>query len=128
MSPNYVGRPFIASGAVTSGAIQSGMTSTSYLASGAWVPCCYSCRCQIHVGGPNVTVRGIKNNILYYCWTCVGMSPHSREMPTPEVYLRREAALTEGTPACVVADWMYDNRRDEEGDWLMELHKRRTGG
>jgi hypothetical protein len=152
MSPTL---PHIVSGAVACGATghhppgawQSGGPYFGGLACGSvgvYPPppvCCASCGAGITSGGsflpgqtqvtPYVYSSGVYASLASghsrhhsYCALCMGVADGLAL--TREYWIREGVPLAGETPACIVADWLYDHSRQADGDWMMALHLRRT--
>jgi hypothetical protein len=133
----------VQSGAIQSGAIQSGMGSASILSYSPPLVYCRCCGDGVLSGGRRLSgvpytasapfLQGIDNTGQMgsgwyvdntYCHRCVPLTAEKRAY-TREDWVREGVPLAADAPAGVVADWLYDNGRDADADWMMGLHRRR---
>lgn len=92
---------------------------------GIYCPLCFRCK-KVLTTGPKVTVNHT-GCMREYCLDCAGYAkPNGFE--TREDWIRETVPLQSGTPSQIVADWLLDQGREKDANYMRETALRMSGG
>ena len=114
----------LGSGAIGSGQIASGMAGSPL---GSFAPSGVDCsRCGKNMGvsygfTPHVTVRRISGNTPGFCFSCAGYLDDQHRFETREDWIRETAPFAEDAPAYMIADWLEEQSRHKDSQYMRTI-------
>jgi hypothetical protein len=87
---------------------------------------CHQCKKHIAVEGAfiplNLAVSTVSTTGPYhsarYCVDCAGFNPESKLFETREDWIRDTVPFDRDTPACIIADYLYEQSRYKDSEYM----------